>query len=136
MLDPLSAVMALSRAAPGGRVSGVNPCNRRLALFDGKQRFDLDFRFKKMAPLSEIGSKSPHVAFVCRVKYIPIAGFRMNEDMRQMQQATGIEVWIVPLADANLFIPYYVVVPLSAGTATLTVAKVEIDTARGKVALR
>ena len=53
-----------------------------------------------------------------------------------MQQASGIEVWMVPLADANLFVPYYVLVPLTAGTATLTASRINIDTARGKVALQ
>ncbi len=134
VLDPLSAVMALTRSSTG-RIAGVNPCARKIPIFDGKQRFDLVFSFKRNAPLSEIGSKSGHSAFVCRVKYIPIAGYRMNEDMRQMQQASGIEVWMVPLADANVFVPYYVLVPMTAGTATLTVSKVSIDTARGKVAL-
>jgi Protein of unknown function (DUF3108) len=135
VLDPLSAVMALTRAASAGKVAGVNPCARRIPIFDGKQRFDLVFSPKRTAPLAEIGSKSPHMAFVCRVKYVPIAGYRMNEDMRQMQQATGIEVWMVPLAEANVFVPYYVLIPLTAGTATLTASRVNIDTARGKVAL-
>ena len=134
VFDPLSAVMALSRV-PAGKVAGVNPCARRIPVFDGKQRFDLVFSYKRQAPLAEIGSKNPHHAFVCRVKYVPIAGYRMNEDMRQMQQATGIEVWMVPLAEANLFIPYYVLVPVSAGTATLTAHRINIDTARGKIAL-
>ena len=135
VLDPLSAIMAIT-ASKGKRVDGTNPCSRRIPIFDGKQRFDLAFSFKRTAPLSEIGAKSAHNAFVCRVKYIPIAGYRMNEDMRQMQQASGIEVWMVPLAEANLFIPYYVLVPLSAGTATLTADRVNIDTARGRIALQ
>ena len=109
---------------------------RRIPIFDGKQRFDLVFTPKRMAPLSEVGSRSQHTAFVCRVRYIPLAGFRMNEDMRQMMQATGIEVWMVPVADANLFVPYYVLVPLSAGTATLTAARIHVDTARGKIAVQ
>jgi hypothetical protein len=135
VLDPLSAVMALTRSTTG-RIAGVNPCARKVPIFDGKQRFDLVFSFKRNAPLAEIGSKSGHSAFVCRVKYVPIAGYRMNEDMRQMQQASGIEVWMVPLSEANLFVPYYVLVPMTAGTATLTASRINIDTARGKVALQ
>jgi hypothetical protein len=52
-----------------------------------------------------------------------------------MQQATGIEVWMVPLADANVFVHYHVLVPLTAGNATLTASKINIESARGKVAL-
>jgi Protein of unknown function (DUF3108) len=135
VLDPLSAVMALTRPS-AGRIAGVNPCTRRIPIFDGKQRFDLVFSHKRNAPVSEVGAKSGLQAFVCRVKYVPIAGYRMNEDMRQMQQASGIEVWMVPVADANVFVPYYVLIPLTAGTATLTANRISIDTARGKIALQ
>lgn len=135
VLDPLSAVLALSRVS-SGRAGGANPCNRRIPIFDGKQRFDLLFSFKRTAPLSEVGSKSGQTAYVCRVKYVPIAGYRMNEDMRQMQQATGIEVWMVALPEAHMFAPYYVVIPLAAGTATLTANRINVDTVRGKIALQ
>ena len=40
VLDPLSAIMVLSRG------SSANPCDRRLPIFDGKERFDLVFSYK------------------------------------------------------------------------------------------
>ena len=52
-----------------------------------------------------------------------------------VMQATGTEVWLVPVADGSLFVPYYVLVPITAGTATLTASRIVIDTARGKIAL-
>ena len=47
VLDPLSAVMALSRA------TAPNPCDRKLAIFDGKQRFDLLLSFKRQEHVRE-----------------------------------------------------------------------------------
>jgi hypothetical protein len=134
VLDPLSAVMALTRA-PSVRVAGSNPCARRLAIFDGKQRFDLVFGFKRTADLGELGIKGQPRAVVCRVRYVPIAGYRPNEETVQMSQQTGIEVWMVPMADANMFVPYHVAIPTGAGTATLTASRLNIQTARGRIAL-
>lgn len=134
VLDPLSAIMALTRSTTG-RVTSVNPCGRRIAVFDGKQRFDLILGFKRQANLSEVGGSAPKSAIVCRVKYLPIAGFRMNDDMRQMTQQTGMEVWLVPVPEANVFVPYHIVIPTVAGDATMTAYKVNIDTSRGRVAL-
>ena len=69
MLDPLSAIMALSMTA-GGKVEGVNPCKRQpMAIFDGKQRFNLKFTAKRKEAVSD-GT----TAFVCGVKYQPISG--------------------------------------------------------------
>ncbi len=39
-----------------------------------------------------------------------------------------IEIWLVPVNEARLFIPYQIVLPTWAGEATLTTGKVVIDT--------
>jgi hypothetical protein len=132
VLDPLSAVMAMSRSQ-SGRISGVNPCARKLPIFDGKQRFDLLLSFKRTAALSEIGVKNDARAYVCRVKYVPIAGVRMNEETQRLQRETGIEVWMLPMVEANVFVPYHISIPMMAGTATLTVSRLDIDSAKGRI---
>lgn len=135
VLDPLSAVMALTRSTTG-RIAGINPCTRRIPVFDGKQRFDLVFSYKRSAPLSEVGSKSPLQAFVCRVKYVPISGHKMNKETKFMASTNDIEIWLIPVDEAKLFVPYYVSLPTPMGAATITSAKVNIDTpGGGRVAL-
>ena len=71
VLDPLSAVLALSRPRDG------NPCNQRVSVFDGKARFDLVFSFKEKAPIADAqrGSAAEMLS-VCRVRVQPIAGHR------------------------------------------------------------
>ena len=127
VLDPLSAVMALSRT------SSANPCGRKLSIFDGKQRFDLLLSFKRQEHVSETRpSGQPGVAFVCRVRYLPIAGHRMNEETRQLAASEGIEVSLRPVPSAGIFIPHQITIPTGAGPATLTAMRVQIVTQRNE----
>ena len=131
VLDPLSAVMALLR---GGM---AQPCGRKLAIFDGKQRFDLLLSPRGQRRITEARpSGQPGLAFVCRVRYVPIAGYKMNEETKSMAESSGIEVALRPIPAANLLVPYEVTVPTIAGPAKLTSQRIEIETAsRGQIAL-
>ena len=129
VLDPLSAVMAVT-APVDGKVAGANPCKRRIPIFDGKQRFDLVFSHVRNEKLEGAD------AFVCRVKYVPISGHKMNKETKFMASTTGIEIWLIPVDEAKIFVPYYVTLPTPMGAATITSAKVNIDTpGGGRVAL-
>ena len=48
---------------------------------------------------------------------------------------TGIEVWLVPVPEAGLIVPYYVHVPTPAGTASIVTAKFDVQTPTGRHAL-
>jgi len=129
-LDPLSAVMLVSRGT-------TNPCNRKVPIFDGKQRFDLVFSFARQQNVAEVKpSGQPRQGFVCQVRYVPIAGYRMNDETKQMVAARNIEVALRPVPTANLMVPYRVSIPTFAGTATLTSHRIEITTdGKGQIAL-
>ena len=130
VLDPLSAVLALSRTG------GSNPCGRRLAIFDGKQRFDLVFTYLRQQAVAETKpSGQPGVAVVCRVNYVPIAGHRMTEETRHMATTEGIEVMLRPVPSAALFVPYQISIPTVAGSATLTSERISIVTRSELIAL-
>lgn len=133
VLDPLSAVMALS-APIKGKVDAANPCNRKLSIFDGKQRFDLVLSYARRERLDGglVGSKS---VFVCRVKYKPIAGHKMNTETKYMIDNDGIEIWLAPVPDANVYLPYNIVIPTWAGSARITTSKIQIDLGSGAIAL-
>jgi hypothetical protein len=133
VLDPLSAVLALSQ----GSANGSNPCGRRLAIFDGKQRFDLQFSYRGQQPVAEKSpSGQPGTAYVCNVRYLPIAGHRMHDENKQFADNAKVEVAMRPIPSANLFVPYKVTIPTIAGTATMTAQRVEIITAsRAQIAL-
>ena len=130
VLDPLSAVMALSRS------ENANPCGRRLAIFDGKQRFDLVLTYKRQERISEQRpSGQPGVAYVCKVRYMPIAGHKASEETRSISQSNDIEVSFRPVPSANLFVPHEISIPTGAGTARLVARNVRIVTRNEQIAL-
>lgn len=130
VLDPLTAVMAIAR----GRSS--NPCGRKISVFDGKQRFDLVLTFRRQQRITEQQpSGQPSIVYVCRVRYIPIAGHRNNDETRELAANAGIEIALRPVPSANLLVPYLITIPTTAGTATLTSQRVDIVTGRRQIAL-
>lgn len=130
VLDPLSAILALSRPRDG------NPCNQKIPVFDGKVRFDLAFSFKEDAPIADT-PRGPAVEMVkvCRVRVLPIAGHRDDEASTQLKRNTGIEVAFRAIPSAKLFVPHRITVPTFAGSAVLTSHSVHIRTQNEQIAL-
>lgn len=123
VLDPLSAIMVVARA------SSPNPCDRRLPIFDGKERFDLVLSYKKQIKISEQQpSGQPAMAYVCKVKYQPIAGHKVDTENSFMAKTEDIEVALRPVPSANVLIPYQITIPTLVGYATLVAKRVQIDT--------
>jgi Protein of unknown function (DUF3108) len=112
VLDPLSGVMALSL----GNIA--KPCDQKLPIFDGKQRFDLIF-----SPTGR--SKSIGADQVCRVRLVPISGHKKGEGADSVISG-NIEVVMRPVPKANILIPYRVTVPTIIGSAVLASDKVDI----------
>ncbi len=130
VLDPLSAVMALSRT------EATNPCARRLAVFDGKQRFDLALSFKRQERIAETRpTGQPSVAYVCKVRYVPIAGHRATDETRAMAASDDIEISLRPVPSANLFVPHEINIPTGAGMARLIAQSIRITTRGEQIAL-
>lgn len=112
VLDPLSGVLALSLG------DFDRPCQRKLPIFDGKQRFDLIF-----APTGRAAGAGGNP--VCRVRLIPISGHKKGSGADSV--ITGnIEVVMRPVPKANILVPYRVTVPTIIGSAVLASEKVEI----------
>ena len=130
-LDPLSAVLVISKG------TSANPCTRRIPVYDGKQRFDLLLAPRGQVPLTERQpSGQPVTGYVCRVKYLPIAGHKIDEETKHMSQSDGIEIILRPIPSANVFVPYQITIPTIAGAATIVSRRVDIVTAgRQQIAL-
>ena len=131
VFDPISAVMALTRVTRG------HPCQRRIPIFDGKQRFDLVLspagreRVREARP-----SGQPEMAYVCRVKYVPIGGYKKSKQTKYMVKNNGMRLILRAVPSAKILIPYQVRVPTVAGEAVLTSRSVNIITAkRRRIAL-
>jgi hypothetical protein len=124
VLDPLSAVLALTRTG------GKSPCGRKVAIFDGQQRFDLELYYRRQQPLGQ------GKAIVCRVKYRPIAGYRPNDETKAMSRSTSIEIAFRPVAGAGLMVPDQITVPTISGPIGLKAQRIDIKTSdRREIAL-
>jgi hypothetical protein len=132
VLDPLSAIVLLSQA----RLNHGEACNKRLPIFDGKIRYDLVLSPKGTRSVGSSG-KLRGTAYVCSVRFVPIAGHKMGKQGESDYASgnTGIEVWLVPVPEAGLIVPYYVHVPTPAGTASMVTAKFDVQTPAGRHAL-
>jgi hypothetical protein len=125
VVDPLSAVVMLTNI--GVNKSGQEVCNSRLPIFDGKARYDLQLSYKSSKNITAAsGYKGP--AYICKVKYIPIAGHKpADEENNYAARNDGNEVWMMPVPQAALYVPYYIYMPTPVGTATLTSAGFDVD---------
>lgn len=123
VLDPLSGVMALSL----GDIK--KPCDHKLPIFDGKQRFDLIFL--PTGRFSGAGADQ-----VCRVRLVPISGHKRGKGPDSVISG-NIEVVMRAVPKANILIPYRVTVPTIIGDAVLESEQVDITMPdRQRIALR
>jgi hypothetical protein len=132
VVDPLSALVLLSQA----RVGREDACNKRLPIFDGRIRYDLVFSPKGTRTINAAG-RLRGTAYVCSVRYVPVAGHKMGKPGENDYATgnTGIEVWLVPVPEAGLIVPYYIHVPTPAGTASMVTAKFDVQAPAGRHAL-
>ena len=132
VVDPLSALVLLSQA----RLNHGEACNKRLPIFDGKIRYDLVLSPKGTRNVGSAG-KLRGTAYVCSVRFVPIAGHKMGKvgESEPASGNSGIEVWLVPVPEAVLIVPYYIHVPTPAGTASMVTAEFDVKTPAGRHAL-
>jgi hypothetical protein len=117
VVDPLSAVVMLTNISADKKAQEV--CSRKLPIFDGKSRYDLKLSYKSTKTVnSSFGYNGP--AYVCKVKFLPIAGHKSgDEESSFAAKNEGIEIWMIPLQQADLYVPYYINIPTPVGTASL-----------------
>ena len=127
VLDPMSAIMALTKA------NLDETCDRRVQVFDGKQRFDivLSYKRKTLIPAPKSGGASS-VGFVCRAVYAPIAGHRANADTAAYAANTESEVVLRRVGTSRVLIPHSVTVPTSWGTGSMGIDRVIVTEASGE----
>jgi hypothetical protein len=117
--------------------SNPDPCERRLPIFDGKERFDLIMTYKGEVKVAEQQpSGQPAIAHVCKVKYKPIAGHKADAESSYLATTDAIEVSLRPIPSANILVPYQITIPTLLGYATIVSKRVEIESpGRPQIAL-
>jgi hypothetical protein len=117
ILDPMTA--SLLRAPGAGNPLAAEACQRTVAIFDGRLRYDLRLAFKRMDHVkADKGYDGPVV--VCAVYFSPIAGFIPTRSaIRYLVKQRDIEVWLAPIAGTRVLVPYRVQGPTPIGRMVL-----------------
>ena len=126
VLDPLTAAFLSVRSS--GSPSYLDICQQTVPVFDGKQRFDIILTPKRSEHAGEnapTGVSGPLA--VCRVKFVPIAGYRPDHPgIKFMTQTDDIEVWLVSVPQTDHYIPYRIVVPTTWGNGSVTLSDINL----------
>jgi hypothetical protein len=115
--DPMTG--SLVRVPGTGNPVGPQACQRTAAIFDGRMRYDLRFAYKRMEQVkADKGYEGPVV--VCSVYFVPIAGFVPHRhSIKYLAAQRDMEVWLAPVANTRVLVPYRVSVPTALGTGVM-----------------
>ena len=115
--DPMTA--SLLRVPGNGDTFTPEACQRKVAVFDGRMRYDLRFAFKRLDKVkTEKGYQGTVV--VCAVYFTPVAGHIPERAViKYLTDLRDIEVWLAPVAGTRLMVPYRASVPTPLGVGVL-----------------
>lgn len=117
VLDPMTA--SLVRMPGNGDVLSPEACQRSLAVFDGRLRYDLQFAYKRMDKVKAAKGYSGPVV-VCSAYFTPVAGYIPSRAaIRYLSNQRDMEVWLAPIAGTRVLIPYRAQGPTPIGQAVL-----------------
>jgi hypothetical protein len=115
--DPMTA--ALLRVPGSGETFTPEACNRKLAIFDGRMRYDLQLAFKRLDKVKSEKGYQGTVA-VCSVVLVPVAGYVPSRPViKYLVELRDIELWLAPVAGTRLMVPYRVSLPTPLGMGIL-----------------
>lgn len=122
VLDPLSAVMAMTRPASD------NPCSQHLPIYDGLQRFDL---VSAPAGTRQLPGQLGNV-HVCEMRYQPISGYKRGRETEDLARTLKIEIALLPVPNTGLYVPHEIKIPTLVGSTALKLQKIDIVTSDQK----
>jgi hypothetical protein len=110
---------SLLRAPGDGTTLSKEACQRTVAIFDGRMRYDLQFAFKRMDAVKADKGYSGQVV-VCAVYFLPIAGYIPSRaTIKYISKQRDIEVWLAPIAGTRVLVPIRAQSPTPIGQAVL-----------------
>jgi hypothetical protein len=116
VIDPLSAFIMPVPA--GASAVGPGACNRRVPVFDGYTRFDVTLDYVGVKQVKTNGYAGP--VTICSARYVPIAGHKPSNKATQfMAENRDMTVWLAPVPNLPLVVPYRVSLMTMAGTAVI-----------------
>ncbi len=117
VLDPMTA--SLMRTPGTGTSVSPEACQRTLAVFDGRMRYDLQFAYKRMDHV-KAGKGYAGPVVVCAVYFSPVAGYNPSRAaIRYVAKLRDIEVWLAPIAGTRVLVPFRAQGPTPIGRFVL-----------------
>ena len=115
--DPMTA--SLMRVPGNGDTFSPETCQRKLAIFDGRMRYDLRLSFKRLEKVhSEKGYQGTVIA--CAVSFSPVSGYVPQRPViRYLAGLREMEVWLAPIAGTRFMVPYRASIPSPFGLGIL-----------------
>jgi hypothetical protein len=117
VVDPMTAL--LIRVPGNGDTAVPAACDRKIAVFDGHMRYDLQLAFKRIEQVqANAGYHGPVV--VCALYFSPLAGYDIGRSgIRYLKTQRDMEMWLAPIAGTRLLAPFRVSVPTPIGLGVL-----------------
>jgi hypothetical protein len=132
IVDPLSAMM-IPASADGLH---KDACERTLAIFDGRRRYDLKLAFKRMDKVQAGKGYAGPVA-VCSVAFKPQAGHRASSKLvKYLAKGHDIELWLAPVVGAGLLVPFRASVASLLGSLVVEATEFDVTTQTAAAAPR
>lgn len=117
VLDPMTA--AILRVPGTGDTFVPQACNRKLAIFDGRMRYDLKLTYKRLDRVNA-GKGYQGTVVVCAVTFAPVAGHIPSRSViKYLAELRQTEAWLAPIAGTRLMVPYRVTLPTPLGQGVL-----------------
>ena len=131
IVDPLAAV--LMQASSG---SPEAACNRKIPVFDGAQRFDIQLSYSGTRnATTQDGYSGPVI--VCKARYTPIAVHRSERSaVKYMANNRDMETWLAPSGVEGVYLPFRVSVKTMIGTTDIQAVKWRIEQSETTAAIR
>jgi hypothetical protein len=104
VVDPMTAL--LIRVPGTGDTAMPQACERTIAVFDGRMRYDLRLGFKRLDTVrTETGYQGAVV--VCSVNFVPVAGYDPERFLvKYLEAQNDMEISLAPVGDSRLLAPY------------------------------
>jgi len=117
VVDPMSST--INRVGGNGDPVSPSACGRKVAVFDGRVRYDLRSEFKRIQMVkAERGYQGPVV--VCTVYFEPISGYVPNRAViRYLVELRDAEVWLAPISGTRVLVPFRFSMPTPLGMGVL-----------------
>jgi Protein of unknown function (DUF3108)/Plectin repeat len=117
VLDPMTA--SIVRVPGNGNTFVPQACDRKIAVFDGRMRYDLRLAYKRLDKVSSERGYQGNVV-VCGVYFSPVAGHIPERAvLKYVEKLRDTEMWLAPIAGTRLMVPYRVSVTTPLGQGVL-----------------